>query len=182
MRDPSADPATSGARDPAITRRLAVAIGCLLAVAALAIYAGTYVDRYYDHFVWQAAAFLEGHAAIRYPVEAANGSNGNAYFQDVLPIATSDGVARGLLPFPPLPAVVLLPFVALWGLATNDQAIFTVLVAVDVAICWWVIGRLPVEPRRPARDDDLLRASARSSGSPRSSRRPGTRRTSSRSG
>ena len=40
---------------------------------------------------------------------------------------------RGLLPFPPLPAVLLLPFVALWGLATDDQAIFTILAAVDVA-------------------------------------------------
>jgi hypothetical protein len=118
----------------------------LLVLAALAIYAVTYVDRYYDHFVWQAAAFLEGHAAIRYPVEAAGGLNGNAYFQDVLPIATTDGIARGLLPFPPLPAVFLLPFVAVWGLATNDQAIFTVLAAVDVAICWWAIGRLPVGP------------------------------------
>ncbi|OGO51036.1 MAG: hypothetical protein A2Z32_06235 [Chloroflexi bacterium RBG_16_69_14] len=132
--------------DPRVARWGAIAVGCLLVLAALAIYAVTYVDRYYDHFVWQAAAFLEGHAAIRYPVEAANGLNGNAWFQDVLPIATTDGIARGLLPFPPLPALVLLPFVALWGLATNDQAIFTVLAAVDVAICWWAIGRLPVGP------------------------------------
>jgi len=132
--------------DPRVARWGAIAVGCLLVLAALAIYALTYVDRYYDHFVWQAAAFLEGHAAIRYPVEAANGLNGNAYFQDVLPIATTDGIARGLLPFPPLPALVLLPFVALWGLATNDQAIFTVFAAVDVAICWWAIGRLPVGP------------------------------------
>ena len=72
--------------------------------------------------------------------------SGNWYFQDVLPIATSDGVPRGLLPFPPLPAIVLLPFVALWGLATDDQAIFTILAAVDVAICWWALGRLPVRP------------------------------------
>jgi hypothetical protein len=132
--------------DPRVARWQAIAVGCLLVLAALAIYAVTYVDRYYDHFVWQAAAFLEGHAAIRYPVEAAGGLNGNAYFQDVLPVATTDGVARGLLPFPPLPALVLVPFVALWGLATNDQAIFTVLAAIDVAICWWAIGRLPVGP------------------------------------
>jgi hypothetical protein len=55
-------------------------------------------------------------------------------------------VPRALLPFPPLPAVVLLPFVAVWGLATNDQVIFTVLAAIDVAICWWMLGRLPVGP------------------------------------
>ena len=144
---PRTDAQTDGRRGHRLARRLpAIAVGLLLVLAALAVYRVTYVDRYYDHFVWQAAAFLEGHAAIRYPVAAAGSLQGNAFFQDVLPIATDDGVARGLLPFPPLPAIVLLPFVALWGLATNDQAIFTVLAAIDVAICWWAIGRLPVGP------------------------------------
>jgi hypothetical protein len=138
------DPRTAPWPDPRTARWLAVAAGLLLAIAALAIYSMTRVDRYYDHFVWQAAAFLEGHAAIRYPVEGVVGVSGNAYFQDVLPIATSDGVPRGLLPFPPLPALVLLPFVAIWGMATDDQAIFTILAAVDVAICWWALGQLPV--------------------------------------
>ena len=123
---------------------MAIAVGILLALVAVAVYSVTYVDRYYDHFVWQAAAFLEGKAAIRYPVDAAGGLLGNARFQDVLPIATTDGIARALLPFPPLPALVLLPFVAIWGLAVNDQAIFIVLAGVDVALCWWAIGRLPV--------------------------------------
>jgi hypothetical protein len=124
--------------------RAIIVIGPFLALAALAVYGATLTDRYYDHFVWQAAAFLEGHAAIRYPVAASGGSPGNSFFQDVLPIVTADGVARGLLPFPPLPAVVLIPFVAMWGVTTNAQAIFTVLAAVDVAICWWALGRLPV--------------------------------------
>jgi len=123
---------------------VALAVGIGLTVAALAIYLTTRTERFYDHFVWQAAAFLEGQAAIRYPVLGGGGSLGNAYFQDVLPVATTDGVARGLLPFPPLPAVFLLPFVAVWGLATDDQRLFTALAAVDVAICWWMLGRLDV--------------------------------------
>ncbi len=127
-------------------RWLPTLAGLVIALVALAIYSASRVDRYYDHFVWQAAAFLEGQAAIRHPVEGIAGVSGNSYFQDVLPIATSDGVPRGLLPFPPLPALVLLPFVALWGLATDDQAIFTVLAALDVAICWWVLGRLRIRP------------------------------------
>jgi hypothetical protein len=130
--------------DPELARWAAVAIGMFLAFAALAIYMTTAVDRYYDHFVWQASAFLEGQATIRYPVAAGAGSPGNAYFQDVLPVATSDGVARALLPFPPLPALVLVPFVAAWGLATDDQTIFTILAAIDVALCWWALGRLPI--------------------------------------
>jgi len=137
-----ADPAPP----PALDRRIAIAAGLLLASAALAIYLVTYTDRAYDQFVWQASAFLEGHAAIRYPVPGANGLPGDAYFQDVLPIATSDGIPRALLPFPPLPAVLLLPFVAIWGIATDDQRLFTLLAAVDVALAWWAIGRLPVGP------------------------------------
>ena len=125
---------------------LALAGGLGLAVIAFAIYAVTRVDRVYDHFVWQAAAFLEGQAAIRYPVDSAPGAPlGNWFFQDVLPVATSDGVPRGLLPFPPLPALVLLPFVAVFGLATDDQLLFTTLAAVDVAICWWMLGRLRID-------------------------------------
>ncbi|HEY6013967.1 MAG TPA: hypothetical protein VIU37_08165, partial [Candidatus Limnocylindrales bacterium] len=125
---------------------MSVLIGLLLALGAMAVYLVTRTDRYYDHFVWQAAAFLEGHAAIRYPVDASGTLHGNLYFQDVLPVTTTDGVPRGLLPFPPLPAVILLPFVALWGLATDAQTIFTILAAVDVAICWWALGALRIRP------------------------------------
>ena len=129
-----------------LDRRLDLVAGILLAVIALGIYLATRTDRFYDHFVWQAAAFLEGQAAIRYPVGGTAGSEGNAFFQDILPIMSSDGVPRGLIPFPPLPAVILLPFVAVWGLATDDQTVFTVLAAVDVAICWWLLGRLRIGP------------------------------------
>ncbi len=45
-----------------------LAAGVLLAVIAFGIYLATQTDRFYDHFVWQASAFLEGQAAIRYPV------------------------------------------------------------------------------------------------------------------
>jgi hypothetical protein len=129
-----------------LDRRLDLIVGVLLVVVALGIYLATHTDRFYDHFVWQASAFLEGQAAIRYPVSGTADSLGNAFFQDVLPVASSDGVPRGLIPFPPLPALILVPFVAVWGLATDDQRIFTALAAVDVAICWWMLGRLRVKP------------------------------------
>jgi hypothetical protein len=138
--DPERDLA---ANDPA-TIAVAVAVGALLAVAAFLVYRLTYVDRYYDHFVWQAAAFLEGHAAIRYPVATTAERIGNWFFQDVLPIGRVEGVDRGLIPFPPLPALVLVPFVAFFGFATDEQLLFTVLAAIDVALCWWMVGRLRV--------------------------------------
>ena len=116
------------------------AVGVGFVLLALAVYTRSLVERPYDHFVWQAAAFLEGQAAIRYPTP------GNSYFNDVLPVLGSDGVPRGFVPFPPLPALILVPFVALFGLATDDQLVFIVLGALDVGICWWLLGRLPVRP------------------------------------
>jgi hypothetical protein len=41
---------------------------------------------------------------------------------------------------------VLVPFVAAFGLATDDQTIFTALAAIDVALCWWALGRLRLAP------------------------------------
>jgi hypothetical protein len=138
--DPGEDLAANG---PA-TIAVAVATGVLLAIAAFAIYRITYADRYYDHFVWQAAAFLEGQAAIRYPIATTAERLGNWFFQDVLPVGRIDGIDRGLIPFPPLPAILLVPFVAAFGFATDDQLLFTILAAIDVALCWWMLGRLRV--------------------------------------
>jgi hypothetical protein len=121
-----------------------IAVGLGLVAIALVVYTASHPFRYYDHFEWQALAFLEGKAAIRYPVAGTADSPGNAFFQDVLAVATTDNVSRGLIPFPPLPAVLLVPFVALWGHATDGQLIFAILGALDVGLAWWVLGRLPV--------------------------------------
>jgi hypothetical protein len=131
------------------SRRTNVAVGVAVVLAMLAIYlvSNPLRTNFYDHFVWQASAWLEGHAAIRYPVYPGDGLGAyDFYFQDVLQVPTSDGIARALIPFPPLPAVVLLPFVALFGLATNAQLIASVLGALVVGVAFWVIGRLPVRP------------------------------------
>jgi hypothetical protein len=131
-------------RREASARLISLGIGLGLVAIALAVYSLTRPFRFYDHFEWQAQAFLEGQAAIRYPVDATPDSPGNAFFQDVLPVASTDGVPRGLIPFPPLPAVVLLPFVALWGRHADGQLIFAILGAIDVGLAWWMLGRLPI--------------------------------------
>ena len=123
---------------------MSIAVGCALVAIALVVYTLSHPNRLYNHFEWQALAFLEGQAAIRYPVDATATSPGNAFFQDVLPVATSDGVARGLVPFPPLPAVLLVPFVWLWGLAASGQLIFAILGGLDIGIAWWMLGKLPI--------------------------------------
>ena len=115
---------------------------CLIAIA-LVVYTASHPYRLYDHFVWQASAFLEGQAAIRYLVAPTATTPGNDFFQDVLPVASTDGTRR-LVPFPPLPAILLMPFVWLWGLNTDGQLIFAILGALDVGLAWWVVGKLPI--------------------------------------
>ena len=119
----------------------------------------TYVDRYYDHFVWQAAAFLEGQAAIRYPVEPVDGlPRQRAASRTSCRSPTTDGVPRGA---PAVPAAARRSSCCrssrVWGLATNDQADLHGPRRDRRGLCWWTIGRLPVGAGRPPRDDDLLR-------------------------
>jgi hypothetical protein len=52
-----------------------------------------------------------------------------------------------MIPFPPLPAVVLLPFVAIWGMATDQAFLAVVLGALDVGLAFWLLGRVPIRPR-----------------------------------
>ncbi len=91
----------------------------------------------YLHFVLQAQSWLDGQTSIPTPG-----------YQDVMPILGEAGqdTGRGIIPFPPLPAWVLLPFVAVWHMATNEQLLAVVFAAVDVGIAYWMLGHLPVRP------------------------------------
>ncbi|MBA3626713.1 MAG: hypothetical protein H0W60_03115 [Chloroflexi bacterium] len=108
-------------------------IGGAFVIAALAIYVWSNPERrdFYNHFVWQADAWLHGRVAITYPVVE---PFRNDYFQDVLPLDDQPGFA--LIPFPPLPAILLLPFVALFGLATNAALVAALVGAINVGLCW----------------------------------------------
>ncbi len=123
-------------------------LGLLLVLVALALYAVSNPVHHntYNHFVWQADAFLHGRAWFPYPVYPGDPLPQNWYLQDVYPILAADGSfdGRALLPFPPLPAVVLAPFVALWGLATDQEALAFALGAAGVGLAWWMLGGLRV--------------------------------------
>lgn len=133
---------------PAARNPTTLVVGLLLALAALALYAASNPVHwnFYNHFVWQADAFLHGRAWFPYPVPDGSSLPANWYFQDVYPLSDARGVAdgRALLPFPPLPAVVLLPFVAVFGLLTDQQGVGLVLAAIGVALAYWMLGRLPI--------------------------------------
>jgi len=138
------DAAPGGRLEGWLQRIDPVWVSLALFILALAVYLGSNPARpdFYDHFVWQADAFLHGRAEITYPVS--EGAYRNDYFQDVLPVAAD----RAQVPFPPLPAIILLPFVAIWGLGTNAAAVAAVLGAVNVVLCWVML--LGVTPRRSA--------------------------------
>ncbi len=115
-------------------------IGLALAAVAALVYvlSNPLHSDFYDHFVWQADAWLHGRFAIPYPVST--GPFRNDYFQDVMALPSMPGY--GIIPFPPLPAVVLLPAVALLGLATPASFITALLGAVDVWLAWRLVTRL----------------------------------------
>ena len=128
---------------------MALIVGLGFVVVAVVLYAVRQPQDYYNHFVWQAQAFLDGRAEIDYPVPPSATTQGNDQFQDVLRVVGRDGqpTNRGLIPFPPLPAVFLLPFVAVWGLATNEHLVGALLGAIDVGLAWWTLGGLPISLR-----------------------------------
>ncbi|HWH37652.1 MAG TPA: hypothetical protein VNT28_07750 [Candidatus Limnocylindrales bacterium] len=115
-------------------------IGFAFVLIALAVYLISNPARTntYDHFVWQAAALLEGRFAIDFPVH--DGPHVNYYFQDVMPLIDQPG--RGLLPFPPLPALLLLPQVFIAGLDADAALLAVLLGAINVGLAWRMVSRL----------------------------------------
>ena len=133
---------------PGTRSTLLVGGGLVLVMLALYLLTRPAWQVLYTHFLWQAQAWLEGQSAIRWPVYPTATSPGSAHFHDVVAILGPDGAptGRALIPFPPFPALVLLPLVALFGLATDQGFVSVVLGALDVGVAFWLLGRLPVRP------------------------------------
>ena len=79
----------------------------MLAFGALALYTWSNPEHYnqYNHFVWQADAFLHGKVSFDWPVPDGADRPPNWYFNDIYPLFDASGQPTGqvLLPFPPLP-------------------------------------------------------------------------------
>ena len=132
---------------PALPRStLAVGIGLVVACFVPFALARPTWPTVYSHFVWQADAYLHGQASIRYRVRATDILPRNGFFNDVVPVVDAAGnqTGCGMIPFPPLPPVVLLPFVAIWAMATDQASLAVVLGALDVGMAFWLLGRLPI--------------------------------------
>jgi len=130
----------------ALERADAAQIGLFFVTFAIGIYAFSNPARsgWYNHFVWQADAFIHGRFGIAFPV--VDGPFINGYFQDIMPLPSAPGApSYGLLPFPPLPAVLLMPFVAVFGLAADAQLFGVVLGAINVGLAWRMTTRLTTD-------------------------------------
>jgi hypothetical protein len=112
-----------------------LAISLLAALVYLA--SNPFRPNVFDHFVWQAEAFLDGRHALRWPVP---GADGNWYLHDVMPLLGEPGF--GVIPFPPLPAILLLPLVAIWGIHADQSTFASLLGGINVGLAWMVARQL----------------------------------------
>ena len=86
---------------------------------------------WYKHYVYQSEAFLEGRADLQ---------DVPGFYHDLV-----NYEGKQYLASPPMPAVVLLPFVAIWGVDTDQVRISMLLGAVNVALVLILLGRLGVD-------------------------------------
>lgn len=123
-----------GWRDLAARYRVELVL-FLVSLAAYALSSGSMLAHQSQapHFVYQADAFLHGQLALR----VAQPPNFNDW-------VLWNG--RWYVSFPPFPAVLMMPMVAIWGLQFNDVAFTIVVAAANVALLHRLLRR--VQPAR----------------------------------
>lgn len=114
-------------------RPLPPAAALLLFAGSLALFCGFAGERLFHqsaapHFVYQAAAWLEGHLSIDVLLP-----NDNDWAR------ATDGSLH--VSFPPGPALLLVPLVAIWGYQTGDVFFTCVLAALAIVALAWALGR-----------------------------------------
>jgi hypothetical protein len=87
---------------------------------------------WYKHYVYLAEAMLHGKLDVQ-------GTGIPDFYQDIVTVGTEK-----YLPFPPVPAVLLMPFVAIWGTGTQEYTVSMLFGAVNVVIFWYVLRALKV--------------------------------------
>jgi hypothetical protein len=113
-----------------------VLAGAVITLLALAAYWFTGPDAPPDSFVPLSDAFLHGRISIAV----------DRPWLELVPV--NDGTGAQYSPFPPIPAVILLPFVAftqLIGVGELSSSLYCALLgAVNVALVYWLLARIGV--------------------------------------
>src|SRR5271154_6295216 len=115
--------------DGGLTERFLENWGALaVLVAFLALYSTTMsAPTPFNAHVLQAYSFLHGHAWIDLPNCCIEHAPYNGRYYQI---------------HPPLPAILLLPFVAIWGNDTNQTIASVTIAALGVALAWLMLGRM----------------------------------------
>jgi hypothetical protein len=117
-------------------RRRIAAAAIFLGVALLYYASNPRLPDTYKHHVYVADAWLNGRLWVEgYP----------GHYHDWI---TVDGKVHS--PFGPTPAILLLPFVWWWGVAVNMNAFSMGVAGLNAALCWLLLLRAGVGPRRAA--------------------------------
>jgi hypothetical protein len=103
----------------------AIVFGVL--AAAVYLYSSSRERENLDYFVRLADAFLNGRLTV---LEAPS------WLNELIP--TTGG---WYVPYPPMPAILLMPVVAVFGTTIHQQVVSSILGAVDVGLVWLVLGR-----------------------------------------
>jgi uncharacterized protein (DUF697 family) len=107
----------------------------VIAIAAAVYLAGTAPERQdFDYFVRLADAFLHGRL---YLLEAPS------WLNELVP-----GGGGWYVVYPPVPALLLIPFVAVYGLEFHQQIASALFGAVSVGLAWILFGRFALDPWR----------------------------------
>lgn len=113
---------------------LLAALGWALLAAAAFVYTTDPERQVFDYFVRLADAFLHGRLGV---------TEAPPWLNELIP--AGDGL--WYVPYPPMPALVLLPVVALFGTEIHQQLVSAVLGGASVGLAWLVLGRLELPIR-----------------------------------
>ncbi len=121
---------------PTAARRADLLAAGAWAIAAAAVYVYTTDPerQVFDYFVRLADAFLHGRLGL---------TEAPSWLNELIPA----GDALWYVPYPPMPAVVLLPIVALFGTEIHQQLVSAILGGLSVGLAWLVLGRLGLSGR-----------------------------------
>lgn len=116
----------------AARRRWLEPVAVLVVVLAVYLAATPRTNQTYRHFVYMARGFLQGRVDM---------PGVPAYYHDVVHLG-----GRTYAPFPPVPAILLLPAVAVWGEGTDQGRVGQAVAATAVAVFVAALRRMGVPP------------------------------------
>lgn len=110
------------------------AIGWTLLAAAVFVATTDPERQVFDYFVRLADAFLHGRLGL---------TEAPPWLNELIPA----GNGLWYVPYPPMPGLVLVPFVALLGTETHQQVVSALLGAASIGLVWLALGRLDLPGR-----------------------------------